>query len=408
MPGNTNVGRSLREWRRSRGWDRQETARRLHRASAEPATSSLASLVRMIGSWERGEHEVSERYELAYRRLGWPGLQPGRGDQEADPLDRREFGTAAMGLLAGTLIAPARPPETVTAAHVRELRDAAVAVWTRDRLIGGNAQLRDATAMYRHARAMLDQSSYTGTVGADLVAVTAELACCAGFAAHDAGNQPLARALLAEAALLAAGDPLLSARAYGLLALQCNALAVTDPGRAREALRFLDAADAAAHHEPSPRVHALIWMRRAAACGVLDDDVSVRRCITGARRELDRGDHPADPPWAAFVDPAEVTAHEAMARLGQDQPQAAAALFRDVLADPGLPPRNRALYTAQLAGSLHAAGDEPEAGTAALQVLAALETSVRSARVLSELKPLREHADPGSEFAARYDAALAS
>jgi hypothetical protein len=135
-------------------------------------------------------------------------------------------------------------------------------LWTRDRLIGGSAQLREAVTRYTTARAMLDYSSYTSTIGAELQLVTSELAVCAGFAAHDADHQPLARTLLTEATLLAAGDTLLSARAYGLLALQSNALAVADQGRAREALRFLDMADAAARHEPSPRVHALEGYRK--------------------------------------------------------------------------------------------------------------------------------------------------
>jgi hypothetical protein len=149
-------------------------------------------------------------------------------------------------------------------------------------------------------------------------------------------------------------------------------------------------------------------MRRANACGILDDDANVRRSIANARRELDRGDHPADPRWAEFVDSTEVTAHEAIARLGQGKPSAAAGLFRDVLTDADLPPRNRALYTAQLAACLHAAGDQTEAIDAGLQVLDALEGTVRSARVLYELRPVRQATDPGGEFAARYDTALAS
>jgi hypothetical protein len=152
----------------------------------------------------------------------------------------------------------------------------------------------------------------------------------------------------------------------------------------------------------------IIWMRRAAASGILGDDVTIRHAIANARRELDRGDHPADPQWTGFVDNTEVTAHEAMARLNQGKPGTAAVLFREVLCDPGLPPRNRALYTAQLAASLQAAGDRAEAVGAGMQVLAALEGTVRSARVLRELRPVRQATDPGDEFAARYDTALAS
>jgi hypothetical protein len=435
-------GRKLHDWRRSRGWDVPKMARQLRRAACEAQESVAAhdGLIRMIRDWERGKHTLTERYELLYAaalgvepaclangparsgarrdlaqlpvlplnlRMAHVMLPESAGAEEED-VDRREFGLAMVGLLAGTLVTPTGVPAAVTTEHLRDLRATATSIWTRDRLIGGSAQLREAVTRYTTARAMLDYSSYTSTIGAELQLVTSELAVCAGFAAHDADHQPLARTLLTEATLLAAGDTLLSARAYGLLALQSNALAVADHGRAREALRFLDMADAAARHEPSPRVHALIWMRRANACGILDDDANVRRSIANARRELDRGDHPADPRWAGFVDSTEVTAHEAIARLGQGKPKAAAGLFRDVLADADLPPRNRALYTAQLAACLHAAGDQNEAIDAGLQVLDALEGTVRSARVLHELRPVRQATDSSGEFAARYDTALAS
>ena len=66
----TNGG-ELREWRRSRGWDVPELARRLRRAADEPVAAH-EGMVRMIRAWERGDHRPSERYELLYRRLGLP------------------------------------------------------------------------------------------------------------------------------------------------------------------------------------------------------------------------------------------------------------------------------------------------------------------------------------------------
>lgn len=63
-------GGGLREWRRSRGWDVPETARQLRAAADEPVAAH-DGLVRMIRAWERGDHELSERYELLYRRLGY-------------------------------------------------------------------------------------------------------------------------------------------------------------------------------------------------------------------------------------------------------------------------------------------------------------------------------------------------
>ncbi len=261
---------------------------------------------------------------------------------------------------------------------------------------------------------MLNSSNYTSAIGTELQAVTAELAAGAGFIAFDAAEQGLARSLLTEAALLAAGaaDPLVTADTYSLLALQSAYLAASAgtavTGLAREALRFLDQAVSAARHEASPKVHVIIAMRRARAYGLLGDGREVRAHITVARREVDRGNHPGDPHWTAFVTPSEVTAHEAMACLALGEASRATGLFRDVLSDPGLPARNRALYQASLASALTAAGDQSQAATEGLRVLPVLEGSVKSARTVNQLRPVREQAARDSEFAIRFDAMAAA
>src|SRR5580700_1962451 len=93
---------TLRAWRRSRGWDVPEVARQLRYAARESAihVAAHAGLIRMIYAWERGDHDLSERYELLYRKAGFPdsagndepGPQPGSsaaGGQEDDPVRRR-------------------------------------------------------------------------------------------------------------------------------------------------------------------------------------------------------------------------------------------------------------------------------------------------------------------------------
>lgn len=332
-------------------------------------------------------------------------------EEEEKRVKRREFGIAAIGLLAGTLAPPAKVPATVSVTQVRTLRVIADNTWTRDWTVGGTALLDEAIGHYTQVRSMLDRSTYSSAVGRELQELAADFAASAGFIAFDADQQRLARTLLGESVLLTGYDPLLTAHAYALLALQSTSLATltSDRGLARESLRFLDYASSAARHEPSPRLHATIAMRRATASALLGDDAAVCRHIAAARRELDRGDHLADPHWAGFVTPSEVTAHEAMARLSQGKAALAVQLFRDVLADPDLPPRNRALYQARLAISFHAAGDHAEAVCEGLGVLrAVLEGPVQSARTLHQLRPLRQSAAHDSEFAARFDAAAAS
>jgi hypothetical protein len=144
--------------------------------------------------------------------------------------------------------------------------------------------------------------------------------------------------------------------------------------------------------------------RRATASALLGDESGVRVHIAAAHRELDRGDHPADPGWAAFVTPTEVAAHEATARLSLGQADNATELFRDVASDGALDSRNQIFYRAQLARSLCATGDHTEAVAEGLAVLPALDGPVRSARTVNVLRPVRRQAPPGSEFAVRFDA----
>jgi hypothetical protein len=66
MPGID--GGTLHEWRRSRGWDVPKMARELRRAARESGETVAAhdGLIRMIRDWERGRHNLTERYELLY------------------------------------------------------------------------------------------------------------------------------------------------------------------------------------------------------------------------------------------------------------------------------------------------------------------------------------------------------
>src|SRR5690348_10446373 len=104
-------GGELREWRRSRGWDVPELARRLRRAADEPIAAH-EGLVRMIRAWERGDHRLSERYELLYRRLGLPAEENGTeprpaptGRQEStEPVRRRTFVELTGISIAGAML----------------------------------------------------------------------------------------------------------------------------------------------------------------------------------------------------------------------------------------------------------------------------------------------------------------
>ena len=107
-------GGELRDWRRSRGWDVPELARQLRRAAEEPIAAH-DGLVRMIRGWERGDHRLSERYELLYRELGLPDRdndKPGTqsahmsGQEGSDQVRRRTF-VELTGISMASAILPA-------------------------------------------------------------------------------------------------------------------------------------------------------------------------------------------------------------------------------------------------------------------------------------------------------------
>src|SRR6516225_5553678 len=105
-------GGELREWRRSRGWDVPELARRVRRAADEPIAAH-DGLVRMIRAWERGDHRPSERYELLYRGLGLPPADeneaepqplPASSQEDTEPVRRRTFVELTGISLAGAML----------------------------------------------------------------------------------------------------------------------------------------------------------------------------------------------------------------------------------------------------------------------------------------------------------------
>src|ERR1700675_1050368 len=98
-------GETLRAWRRSRGWDVPETARRLRRAATDGQMPVHDELVRMIWRWERLGLKT-ERYELLYRARGFNDKQispTGAGLHEpgGDP-DVADEARDVMALITGT------------------------------------------------------------------------------------------------------------------------------------------------------------------------------------------------------------------------------------------------------------------------------------------------------------------
>lgn len=339
-----------------------------------------------------------------------------RADHDVAPLgvdvDRRDFSGMAAGLLASAAIPHVQVPARVDVVHVRHLQAAAEQLRTRDQSSGGGAILHQALRQFTRAQRMVNESDYTETVGRQLLAAAGALGNIAGWAAFDHGDQRLARQLYNDAALLAtsSGNTELQTRVWVNMSMQNTYLASRegDKGLVREGLRLAGLAAGVARHEPSPRLHALIALREGAAHAQLGDADAFRTAITQARRELDRGPHPADPPWCGFVIEPEITGHEAGGQMRLGFVDRSIKLYESVLDADRLTPRNRICWEASFAGALLDAGDRPQAIARGRAIVPALTAGqVASARPLARLRDVRVAAEEvgDEEFCVLYDTA---
>ncbi|HEU0088437.1 MAG TPA: hypothetical protein VFQ77_12435 [Pseudonocardiaceae bacterium] len=331
-------------------------------------------------------------------------------------LSRREFAALTGGLGTGLGVAAALPvPPRVDLAQVRSLQAALVRLRDQDDVLGGGGVLAQGLRLFGQARRMLDESDYSEAVGRELLVVTADLGLKSAWSAFDAGNQPLARRLYEQSALLvdSADDDAQRAYLYANMLQQSTRLA-RYTGRkdfAREALRFGDRAADAARHQPSPALRSLVWMRRSLAHAQLGDAAAFRADITTARRELDRGPHETDTLRTRFVRHSEITAYEAAGQAALGAHPQAVRLLEGVLDDTARSPRDQACFRARLAGNLVAAGDPEQAIHHGLLILPELGAPLISIRPLQELWPVRDAAavtgiaGAGAEFCEKFDTA---
>lgn len=235
-------GATVRGWRRSRGWDVPEMARRLRAAAGDSALPEPVNLKRMINRWE-SEGLRTERYVLLYAAaLGISpeelasgpvkgavsSLLPGAGAEDGDdPVKRREFGIAALGVLAAVpALASVQAAGVGDPADGGQARETIGAIAAALHGAAGDVPRRDAVQLDRDVmRAWrLRQASQYADLGRLLAGLLREVggihagtaqavhvynlasAMCKGIGAHDLS------AILADRAYLSAvqvGSPLL-------------------------------------------------------------------------------------------------------------------------------------------------------------------------------------------------------
>ncbi|WP_314175442.1 tetratricopeptide repeat protein [Streptomyces winkii] len=210
-----------------------------------------------------------------------------------------------------------------------------------------------------------------------------ELAISVGWLAHDSERFGDARSHYAEALATArvAADPSLEAHAF------CNtAFLARDAGRPREAVRAAQAGQQAAKHLGSARLLSLLNMREAGGWAGLGDRTACQEALSRAHSLFERGTADPDPAWMSFFGEAELAGLEAQCWSAlEDWERAAAQARRAVALQRPHFVRNRALFTAELAGDLAALRRPEEAAEAGGEALALLGP-VQSSRIRGMLR----------------------
>jgi transcriptional regulator with XRE-family HTH domain len=197
MPGID--GQTLRAWRRSRGWDVPEMARQLRRVASGPVAGH-DGLIRMIRDWERGRHELTERYELLYRAVGLgeaeavpQGVEAVRGG-ESEGTDVADEARHVMAWLTGTNVSDDAIEQTAQAAFY--LAEAHSRVPAR-------RILSEVLGLHQQVQALLQGGKQRLRQARDLMRIDSGLLAHACLLLGDLGRNQVAREYGVAALLLA-------------------------------------------------------------------------------------------------------------------------------------------------------------------------------------------------------------
>jgi DNA-binding XRE family transcriptional regulator len=264
--------------------------------------------------------------------------------------------------------------------------DLDVVRWFRmaDRQVGGAHLYARLTGYLRHAVAPRMFGQTLDHDGTRVFAAAASLTEMAGWMAHDAGHDRLARQHFERASSLAVAgqDDQLAAHVFG--SLSHLALHLRRPKDAVVyACRGHERLDRVARH---PGVHSRLLALRARAYAAVGDSAACRKDLRCAERMLEQGHTPALSPWANGYDAASLAVDTArcLHHLGAHD-AARTHVEHAIKIRPPDRVRSRALAQLILASILIAQHRPEEACDVARQVLAATST-LGSAQVFRQLQ----------------------
>jgi DNA-binding XRE family transcriptional regulator len=310
--------------------------------------------------------------------------------EEVEALLRRDF----MGAVAGLALSlPTSTKPTVGRQLGRQdtaqLLERTARLRRLDDVLGGADTYRLYATQLAATTALANDASCGSSTGRALMAVVAEQAQLAGWAAFDAGMQREARQHY-ETSLTAAQEAqhaALAGNAFAFLAYQT--VSTTEPD-VDTALTSYETAE----RDASPRVRTLLLDRLAWTYAVAGRAHDTERALARAQEALHASDGRPEPDWVFWVDDTELQIMAGRCWTELHRPLRAVPLLEDVLARyEDIHARDKALYLTWLATAYLDAG-EPEQAAAvtgrAVDLAAgvgSVRPAARMATVLHRLQP---------------------
>jgi transcriptional regulator with XRE-family HTH domain len=309
------------------------------------------------------------------------GLAPRPWETAADTmaLRRRDVLTAGAVGLAATLPGVLSPsaPGRVGSRAVTQLRARTARLRRLDDILGGGDTWRVYASEYQSTKSVLRKGRYSDSVGRELLALLAEQAQQAGWAAFDGGRERDATALYQESRSAAeeAGAEDLARNSLAFLAYQA---ASADP---RAGAAIASASCEAITEQTPATVRALLWERCAWARAVAEDMPGTEEALTEARTALAADDASGpQPDWSTWVDEIELDIMAGRCWTVLRRPlRAVPFLVRGLDQFDDVHARDKALYSTWLAQAYTVAGEVEEAARVAVRAVE-LADGVASAR----------------------------
>jgi tetratricopeptide (TPR) repeat protein len=303
-----------------------------------------------------------------------------------------------------TLAVPARvdlsASRRIDVKTVTLLRNRTARLRRLDDVLGGADTYRVYRAELDAATTLADEASYTDADGRALMAVIAEQAQQAGWAAFDAGWQSTAHAHFKDSLTAAsdAGDTSLIANALAFLAYQKVSAGQLGTGEADASCRVADSSE-------TPRVvRALLYERAAWAHAVAGNVRDTDEALNRAREALAGERYPVGgPDWAQWVDRTEleIMAGRCWSTLG-DYTRAIPTLEGALDRYDNIHARDKALYLTWLAEA-HIDAHEIDQAAAITRQALALSAGVASVRPGERIRAALRRLEPHRSLAAVSD-----